>query len=733
MADRKPTVLNPAGYQENLQDTDNLIVEAAPTADNHAVNKGYADTEIADAGKWEESSGKLYPKNLSNNVGIGTDSPSRTLEIKTGTGIAGFKQSTSSLATTLEFLRNGAGTSTNNAIEVSNSEGNVAHIAYDGSAYFNSNVGIGTDSPAANLEIANTPSPGVPTLYLSQAPSVSTTSDIALTGNAAIRSEASIRNVVNTGGFFSWLVGGDDNKAGTDGASEVVRITPVGNVGIGTDAPVDKLHISTSSNEKFLVTNPDFVQTTTGTSFDIGFGSATGNTYTDVRALANGRSTWGDLVLQRGGGNVGIGTESPEAKLTIDPGNSSTTSMGGRDIAYGVNAITTSGRSGFLVRNSNNYVQDNDNSAFQFLYPFNDGITSDYKVFRTAKGSTLSDVFWTSINGNGYFAGNVTAASFTGPVTGDITGDITGNINGNVVGDVTGNADTATKLKTARNINGTAFDGTSAITTAKWGTARNLNGVSVDGSADKTLEPYVERDDSSNTARYLTFVDNNTAGYKRLNMDTNLNYNPSLNRLYTNISGDAGTIDGLDSTQFLRSDANDTATGKITFDAGIRLNDNDVAEFGSSADYKVAYDGSKAIHNVTSGDFYFQNNGTSRIFFDLSEGDILPSTDNTGEVGTAANTWSNGRFTNFQVDSTLNVRGAIDLADNDILRFGSGDDAEFFTNGSHFYLDLNGGIGNFYIRDGTTTRFTFNDNGAFTCTGKLTAGNFDLESLPALP
>ena len=155
MADRKPTVLNPAGYQENLQDTDNLIVEAAPTADNHAVNKSYADTEIADAGKWEESSGNLYPKNLSNNVGI------------------------------------------------------------------------------------------------------------------------------------------------------------------GTDAPVDKLHISTSSNEKFLVTNSDFVQTTTGDSFDIGFGSATGNTYTDVRALSDGRVNWGDLVLQRGGGRVGIGTDSLYSKLTV--------------------------------------------------------------------------------------------------------------------------------------------------------------------------------------------------------------------------------------------------------------------------------------------------------------------------------------------------------------------------------------------------------------------------------
>ena len=70
-------------------------------------------------------------------------------------------------------------------------------------------------------------------------------------------------------------------------------------------------------------------------------------------------------------------------------------------------------------------------------------------------------------------------------------------------------------------------------------------------------------------------------------------------------------------------------------------------------------------------------------------------------------------------NGVVNIRNALDFADNDILRFGSGDDAEFFTNGSHMYLDLNGGIGNFYIRDGTTTRFTFDDNGNFTATGSL--------------
>ena len=62
----------------------------------------------------------------------------------------------------------------------------------------------------------------------------------------------------------------------------------------------------------------------------------------------------------------------------------------------------------------------------------------------------------------------------------------------------TGNAVSASKLQTAREINGTAFDGTIGITTVKWGTKRNVQisdasssntgtAVSVDGSAGFTL------------------------------------------------------------------------------------------------------------------------------------------------------------------------------------------------------------------------------------------------------
>ena len=63
---------------------------------------------------------------------------------------------------------------------------------------------------------------------------------------------------------------------------------------------------------------------------------------------------------------------------------------------------------------------------------------------------------------------------------------IVSDVIGNVVGDVVGNASTATELETARQINGTSFDGSDDITTAKWGTARDISiggtAKSVDGS-----------------------------------------------------------------------------------------------------------------------------------------------------------------------------------------------------------------------------------------------------------
>ena len=120
---------------------------------------------------------------------------------------------------------------------------------------------------------------------------------------------------------------------------------------------------------------------------------------------------------------------------------------------------------------------------------------------------------------------------------------------GTFSGALSGNASTATTLQTARTINGTSFNGSANITTSNWGTARTINGVSVNGSTNYTLEPYIEDDETSNATRYLVFTDTTTAGYKRLNEDSGLNYNPSTGRLTaTSFAGDGSNLTGLAST-----------------------------------------------------------------------------------------------------------------------------------------------------------------------------------------
>ena len=118
--------------------------------------------------------------------------------------------------------------------------------------------------------------------------------------------------------------------------------------------------------------------------------------------------------------------------------------------------------------------------------------------------------------------------SFTGSSTGNLTvtkgtlnANIIGDVTGTVTGGVSGNAATATKLQTARNIAGVAFDGTqnislnnnaitngagyitasdNAATATKLQTARTISGVSFDGTQNITLN----NSNITNGAGYVT-------------------------------------------------------------------------------------------------------------------------------------------------------------------------------------------------------------------------------------
>ena len=161
--------------------------------------------------------------------------------------------------------------------------------------------------------------------------------------------------------------------------------------------------------------------------------------------------------------------------------------------------------------------------------------------------------------------------------------------------DTTGNAATATALETARNIGGVSFNGTSninlpgvntsgnqntsgnAATATKLATARTIAGVSFDGSANISLN----NNAITNGAGYITSAD----------------------------GGNAATLDSLDSSQFARSDANDTLSGIITL-SSTSVDCLNFSGATSENNRGIAFNGRIAVSADQSDGYLRLNNGS---------------------------------------------------------------------------------------------------------------------------
>jgi len=117
------------------------------------------------------------------------------------------------------------------------------------------------------------------------------------------------------------------------------------------------------------------------------------------------------------------------------------------------------------------------------------------------------------------------------------------------------------------------------------------------------------------------------AYYLNYNNHTNTPTIPTNNNQLTNGAGyitsadggNATTLDSLDSTSFLRSDADDNKTsGNLTFE------DNIKARFGTSGDLQIFHNGSNSIiAELGTGEFQLQTNGTSIKLVKANTSEIL--------------------------------------------------------------------------------------------------------------
>lgn len=149
---------------------------------------------------------------------------------------------------------------------------------------------------------------------------------------------------------------------------------------------------------------------------------------------------------------------------------------------------------------------------------------------------------------------------------------------GDVTGALTGNADSATQLRTPRKINGTDFDGTTAIVTEIWGTTRNF--YIADSTGEHTGIPIGVNGSGNVTLRLPAVIKADLIG------DASGTAKNAENSVLFN---------GLNTGDFVRTtgNVNQTVTGTKTFNATINGNLSGTATY--------------AARSANNGGFYINN------------------------------------------------------------------------------------------------------------------------------
>jgi hypothetical protein len=302
----------------------------------------------------------------SGNVGIGTTSPGANLDIVGTSGTEQFRIGNTTGGTDFgitvtentSVIINSAEGATGRGIQFQSGGADTVVIGSTG------NVGIGTTSPATIVHLAETDASDEPTLLIQSENSSIYLRTAGSSGSFPTGGGGNDGELLYVGGDFRVGVGSaSKNLIFMNGSSytERARIDSSGQVGIGTASPSSRLHISgTGALQSRLENTGNTGSDSSRYIIKVG-GTSAGDPYIDF--LVNGGSEYslgidnsdsdkfklsasgalgtGDLVTVTSTGNVGIGTTSPQGKLTVAGGPTSP-SFGSR-LAFNLYNTASSG------------------------------------------------------------------------------------------------------------------------------------------------------------------------------------------------------------------------------------------------------------------------------------------------------------------------------------------------------------------------------------------------------
>ena len=261
-------------------------------------------------------------------------------------------------------------------------------------------------------------------------------------------------------------------------------------------------------------------------------------------------------------------------------------------------------------------------------------------------------------------------------------GTITGNLTVN--GSITGNTSSATKLKTPRNINGVAFDGSQDITIGvSSGSEIKLGGYSKPASTSAILVT-----DNLNTA--IGKLE------KGLEDKANVAHDHNSAKITAMTNYQKGTASAIQQTDSLN-----VAIGKLEATLDSKSNNGHTHSYAGSNTHNGAANSAVKLQtprNITIGGTSNKFDGSSDITFTLAEIGVASTNHNQASNTITAMTGYTKGGTNGAIIPTDTLNEALSKIENNL-------DGKATTNHSHNYLPLSGGTitGNLTVNNGTIT------------------------------